>query len=54
MLDMGLNYENVAPVAKINEIIELNIGHSIISYASIVGLKRAIDEMIKLITNARG
>ena len=50
----GLNYENVVPVAKINEIIELNIGHSIISHASIVGLKRAIDEMIKLITNARG
>jgi pyridoxine 5-phosphate synthase len=50
----GLNYENVVPVAKINEIIELNIGHSIISYASIVGLKRAIQEMIKLIINARG
>lgn len=45
----GLNYRNVVPVARIPEVVELNIGHSIISRAIIVGLERAVKEMLHLI-----
>jgi pyridoxine 5-phosphate synthase len=41
----GLNYLNVGPVAAIQEIEELNIGHSIISKAVIVGLTEAVRRM---------
>ena len=41
----GLNYRNVAPVATIAHMEELNIGHSIISRAVLVGLERAVGEM---------
>lgn len=44
----GLNYENVAAVARIPEVEELNIGHSIISRASLVGLDRAVRDMVAL------
>ena len=47
----GLNYENVKEIAAISEIQELNIGHSIISRAVIVGLSAAIKEMKALIDN---
>lgn len=42
----GLNYHNVMPVAKVPEIVELNIGHSIIARAVFVGLERAVKEML--------
>ena len=45
----GLNYVNVRPIARIPEVEELNIGHSIISRASLVGLERAVREMIGLL-----
>lgn len=45
----GLNYQNVHEIAKIPEIIELNIGHSIISRALFVGLEAATREMIELL-----
>ncbi len=45
----GLNYFNVRRVAEIKEIEELNIGHSIIARAVLVGLDRAVREMIELI-----
>lgn len=45
----GLNYKNAAAVAHINGIEELNIGHSIISRAIMVGLGRAVKEMKDLI-----
>ncbi|MDI6840565.1 MAG: pyridoxine 5'-phosphate synthase [bacterium] len=45
----GLNYHNVQPIVKISEIVELNIGHSIISRAVFVGLERAVREMMTLI-----
>lgn len=45
----GLNYENVHLMHGIEGIIELNIGHSIISRAVFVGLERAIEEMRDLI-----
>lgn len=50
----GLTYENVAPVARIAEIEELNIGHSVISRAVLVGLERAVSEMAELLRRARG
>ena len=42
----GLNYGNVERIAKIPEVEELNIGHSIISRAALLGLERAVKEMI--------
>jgi len=44
-----LNYHNVAPVAAIDQIQELNIGHSIIARAALVGLAKAVEEMRRLI-----
>jgi pyridoxine 5-phosphate synthase len=45
----GLTYRNVGPVASIEEIEELNIGHSIVSHAIFVGLERAVREMKELL-----
>jgi pyridoxine 5-phosphate synthase len=45
----GLNYVNVRKIAGIPEVEELNIGHSIISRAALVGLERAVREMKSLI-----
>jgi len=45
----GLNYKNVKQVAEIGDIEELNIGHSIISYAVFVGLENAVKEMLSLV-----
>ena len=45
----GLNYQNVKRIANIREIEELNIGHSIISYAVFAGLERAVKDMLTLI-----
>ena len=50
----GLTYENVAPVASIPEIEELNIGHSVISRAVLIGLERAVSDMAELLRRARG
>jgi pyridoxine 5-phosphate synthase len=50
----GLTYENVTLVAAIQEIEELNIGHSVISRAVFTGLEAAVREMAKLIRRARG
>jgi pyridoxine 5-phosphate synthase len=41
----GLNYTNVQPVAAIAGVEELNIGHSIVSRAVLVGMERAVREM---------
>jgi len=49
----GLTYENVMPVAAIPECEELNIGHSIVSRAVLVGMERAVHEMRELIERAR-
>ena len=49
----GLTYENVTPVAAIEEIEELNIGHSIISRAVFNGMERAVREMAQIIRRAR-
>jgi len=50
----GLHYENVAEIAVIAQIVELNIGHSIISRAVFDGLPAAVSEMKRLMTQARG
>ncbi|MGC8942176.1 MAG: pyridoxine 5'-phosphate synthase [Sulfurihydrogenibium sp.] len=49
----GLNYENVVNIAKIKEIEELNIGHSIIANAVFLGLYEAVRKMKEIITKAR-
>lgn len=45
----GLTYQNVLPVAAVEGMGELNIGHSIISYAVLHGLDAAVREMIRLL-----
>jgi pyridoxine 5-phosphate synthase len=49
----GLNYDNVLPIAGIPEIVELNIGHSIIARAVLVGIDQAVREMKELLIKAR-
>ena len=49
----GLHYRNVKPVAAIPEIVELNIGHSIVARAVMVGFSVAVMEMRQLMTEAR-
>jgi pyridoxine 5-phosphate synthase len=49
----GLHYHNVQPVAAIREIVELNIGHSIISRAVFDGLATSVREMKALMVAAR-
>jgi len=50
----GLTLENTSAIAKISSIVELNIGHSIISRAVFVGLSNATTEMKTLMLEARG
>lgn len=45
----GLNYRNVGPVAALKGIEEFNIGHSIVARAALVGMERAVREMLELI-----
>jgi pyridoxine 5-phosphate synthase len=49
----GLTYRNVTPVARIPEIEELNIGHSVVSRAVMVGMGAAVAEMGHLVKGAR-
>jgi pyridoxine 5-phosphate synthase len=46
----GLNYHNVRPVAAIDGMHELNIGHSIVARAVMVGFQEAVREMKRLIS----
>ncbi len=46
----GLNLENTYAIAKIPGMAELNIGHSIISRAIVVGLKQAVKEMTEILS----
>ena len=45
----GLNYVNVTPIAAIPEIVELNIGHSIVARAALHGMDRAVRDMVALL-----
>jgi pyridoxine 5-phosphate synthase len=49
----GLHYHNVEPIAAIPEIVELNIGHSIVARALIDGLPKAVRDMKALMRAAR-
>ena len=49
----GLTYRNVAPVAAIPDIEELNIGHAIVSRSIVVGIEQAVREMRALVDAAR-
>lgn len=49
----GLTYRNIDAIALIEDIEELNIGHSIIARAALVGLGQAVREMAALIQNPR-
>ncbi len=49
----GLDYHNVEPIAAITTIEELNIGHAIIARAVMVGLERAVRDMLALLRQSR-
>ncbi|HET8806944.1 MAG TPA: pyridoxine 5'-phosphate synthase [Methylophaga sp.] len=49
----GLNYHNVQPIAAIKELVELNIGHAIISRSVFTGFQAAVREMKYLMLEAR-
>jgi pyridoxine 5-phosphate synthase len=46
----GLTYRNVQPIARIPEMHELNIGHSIVARAVMVGFQQAVREMKQLVS----
>jgi pyridoxine 5-phosphate synthase len=50
----GLDYRNVGEIAALTEITELNIGHAIVARALLVGMERAVREMVEAMRAARG
>jgi pyridoxine 5-phosphate synthase len=46
----GLHYHNVAELVRIETIAEYNIGHSLVAHAVLVGLDRAVRDMLALLT----
>lgn len=48
----GLTYHNIEPVVAIDEIQEVNIGHSVVSRSIFVGMKQAVREMNQLINRS--
>ncbi len=49
----GLHYQNVTAIARIEQIVELNIGHAIVARAVFDGLANAVFEMKRLMREAR-
>ena len=49
----GLNIDNVAEIASIQDIVELNIGHSIIARAVFIGIAEAVSEIKQIMLQAR-
>jgi pyridoxine 5-phosphate synthase len=45
----GLNYTNVKPILALPQLVELNIGHAIVSRAIFVGVEQATREMVALL-----
>jgi pyridoxine 5-phosphate synthase len=45
----GLDYVNVVAIAAITEIVELNIGHAVVARAALVGMDRAVRDMVSLL-----
>jgi pyridoxine 5-phosphate synthase len=50
----GLNYENLPALFAVPHLVELNIGHSIVSRAVLTGLGTAVKDMLALMKNYRG
>jgi pyridoxine 5-phosphate synthase len=50
----GLNYDNLALLHQVPHLVELNIGHSIVSRAVTVGMSEAVREMLAAMKNYRG
>ncbi len=49
----GLNYQNLPTLLRVPRLVELNIGHSIVSRAIAVGLPAAVGEMLRLMKDYR-
>jgi pyridoxine 5-phosphate synthase len=49
----ALNYANVEPIAALDSVRELHIGHAIVSRAVFVGMREAVREMKALMTGSR-
>ncbi|HXF39754.1 MAG TPA: pyridoxine 5'-phosphate synthase [Blastocatellia bacterium] len=49
----GLTYRNVAAIAEIHPVEELNIGHNIVARAALVGMERAVREMLSAVAGRR-
>lgn len=50
----GLNYENLPALHRVPHLVELNIGHSIVSRSVFVGLEHAVREMLNLMKDYPG
>ncbi|MBC8095055.1 MAG: pyridoxine 5'-phosphate synthase [Akkermansiaceae bacterium] len=50
----GLNYENLRTLFRVPHLVELNIGHSIVSRALSVGMETAVKEMLRLMSGYAG
>jgi pyridoxine 5-phosphate synthase len=50
----GVNYQNLATLYQVPHLVELNIGHSIVSRAISVGMGQAVKEMLRLMENYHG
>ena len=50
----GLDYQNLPALHRVPHLVELNIGHSIVSRAVVVGIGDAVKEMLALLRNYRG
>jgi len=50
----GINYRNIGLIHRIPHLVELNIGHSIVSRAMFVGIEAAVREMLALMQNYQG
>ncbi len=50
----GINYRNISLIHRIPNLVELNVGHSIVARAIWVGLESAVSEMLTLMQNYRG
>ncbi len=49
----GLTYDNVGPIAALSEVTQLEVGHAIVSRAVLVGMERAVREMVEILQLAR-
>ena len=50
----GIDYDNINGILEIPHLCELNIGHSIVSRAVIVGMQQAVEEMVNLMKGYEG